>query len=244
MLTLRIIRKWPISRLKINFSINSPQNLSQCRSLSQDFCQFSKGFGFIEFGLGKKYRFLFGEFSHGKKYWNWYQEIWYKKSLGFGQNFGIVIQWTGSKSKRDFASFWYLQNLAHIVLSANDILLFLIFGHSLSCIGLLVYIICTKTSHNVTRLSYLCSESSLCQKCLQCTLCSLLCVLCVLAACENKSQSCLLCSRVGGTREVKTITRLLWQYTFNWFQRNPWCDHVDHCHNGDGDVFCYHRQVI
>ena len=28
-----------------------------------------------------------------------------EKSLGFGQNFGLVIQWTGSKSKRDFASF-------------------------------------------------------------------------------------------------------------------------------------------
>ena len=101
----------------------------------------------------------------------------------------------------------------------------------------------TKTSHTVTKLSYLCSESSLCQKCLQCTLCSLLCVLCVLAACENKSQSCLLCSRVGGTREVKTIARLLWQYTFIRFQPNPWCDHVDHDHNDDddddGDVFCW-----
>ena len=28
-----------------------------------------------------------------------------EKSLGFGQNFGLVIQRTGSKSKRDFASF-------------------------------------------------------------------------------------------------------------------------------------------
>ena len=55
---------------------------SRFRFRSQDFCQFLEGFGigFGDFGLGKKVSVLVLE--------NFVSE----KSLGFGQNFGLVIK--------------------------------------------------------------------------------------------------------------------------------------------------------
>ena len=60
----------------------------------------SLGFGFRKFGLGKKVSVSVLENLVSDKKFR-FRKIWYwKKSLGigFGQNFGIVIQWSQVKS--------------------------------------------------------------------------------------------------------------------------------------------------
>ena len=56
----------------------------------------SLGFGFGKFGLGRKVSVSVSEkFGLGKK--SRFRKIWYRKKslgIGFGQNFGIVIQWS------------------------------------------------------------------------------------------------------------------------------------------------------
>ena len=66
-------------------------------SRSRDFCQFLEGFGigFGEFGLGKKVSVLVSENLVSEKK-SQFQKIGYRKKslgIGFGQNFGIDIQW-------------------------------------------------------------------------------------------------------------------------------------------------------
>ena len=82
------------------------------KSRSRDFCQFSEGFGiaFQQFGLGKEVSVLVLEnLVFEKKYLFRFRRIWSRKKslgfisgkfgiekslgIGFGQNFGIVIQW-------------------------------------------------------------------------------------------------------------------------------------------------------
>ena len=69
---------------------------SRFRSRSRDFCQIFEGFGFEKFGFGKKVSVSVSEkFGLGKKSWFRFRKIWYRKKslgIGFGQNFGIVIQ--------------------------------------------------------------------------------------------------------------------------------------------------------
>ena len=56
----------------------------------------SLGFGFGKFGLGRKVSVSVSEkFGLGKKSRFRFRKIWYRKKslgIGFGQNFGIVIQ--------------------------------------------------------------------------------------------------------------------------------------------------------
>ena len=58
----------------------------------------SLGFGFGKFGLGRKVSVSVSEkFCLGKKSRFRFRKIWYRKKclgIGFGQNFGIVIQWS------------------------------------------------------------------------------------------------------------------------------------------------------
>ena len=57
----------------------------------------SLGFGFGKLGLGRKVSVSVSEkFGLGKKSRFRFRKIWYRKKslgIGFGQNFGIVIQW-------------------------------------------------------------------------------------------------------------------------------------------------------
>ena len=57
-----------------------------------------KSLGFGKFGLGRKVSVSVSEkFGLGKKSWFRFRKIWYRKKslgIGFGQNFGIVIQWS------------------------------------------------------------------------------------------------------------------------------------------------------
>ena len=80
------------------------------KSRFRDFCQFLEGFSFGEFGLGKKsLSFAFGKYGLEKKVsvsvsenlvseeksWFRFRKFCYQKKslgIGFGQNFGIVIQ--------------------------------------------------------------------------------------------------------------------------------------------------------
>ena len=56
-----------------------------------------KSLGFGKFGLGRKVLVSVSEkFGLGKKSRFRFWKIWYRKKslgIGFGQNFGIVIQW-------------------------------------------------------------------------------------------------------------------------------------------------------
>ena len=69
-------------------------------SRSRDFCQIFEGFGFglEKFGLGKKVSVSVSEkIGLGKKSRFQFRKIWCRKkslSIDFGQNFGIVIQWS------------------------------------------------------------------------------------------------------------------------------------------------------
>ena len=64
----------------------------------RNFCQFFEGFGFGigKFGFGKKVSVSVSKkFGLGKKSRFRFRKIWFRKkslSIGFGQNFGIVIQ--------------------------------------------------------------------------------------------------------------------------------------------------------
>ena len=68
----------------------------------------SLGFGFGKFGLGKKVSVSVSEnLVSETKFWFRFRKIWYRKKsvgIGFGQNFGIVIQWpyVQKHSKRTF----------------------------------------------------------------------------------------------------------------------------------------------
>ena len=65
----------------------------------------SIGFGFGKFGIGKKVSVLVSEkFGLGKKSRFRCRKIWYRKKslgIGFGQNFGIVIQWLQAMYRTD-----------------------------------------------------------------------------------------------------------------------------------------------
>ena len=73
------------------------KNISAWQRLTfwfRNFCYFFEGFGFgfEKFGLGKKVS-VSEKFGLGKK--SRFRKIWYRKKslgIGFGQNFGIVIQ--------------------------------------------------------------------------------------------------------------------------------------------------------
>ena len=58
-----------------------------------------KSIGFGKFGIGKEVSVSVSEkFGLGKKSRFRFRKIWYRKKslgIGFGQNFGIVIQWWG-----------------------------------------------------------------------------------------------------------------------------------------------------
>ena len=57
----------------------------------------SLGFTFVKFGFGKNVSFVSEIFGLGKKSRFRFWKIWYQKkslSIGFCQNFGIVIQWS------------------------------------------------------------------------------------------------------------------------------------------------------
>ena len=111
-------------------------------SRSRDFCQFLEGFGvgFGEFGLGKKVSVLVSEDLVSEKnygfrlqrIWSrkknqfrkiWYRKkkfrfrkIWYRKKslgIGFGQNFGIIIQCTAVA--RIFEFYLWSHNCLHLI---------------------------------------------------------------------------------------------------------------------------------
>ena len=83
---------------KISPKIVKDIEKSQFQSRSRDNCQFLEGFnfGFGEFGLGKKVSVLVSEnlVWEKKSLFRFWKIRYRKKSLGigFGQNFGIVIQ--------------------------------------------------------------------------------------------------------------------------------------------------------
>ena len=80
-------------------SLKIVKDIEKSQFRSRDFCQFLEGFGigFGEFGLGKKVSVSVSEnLVSEKKSPFQFRKIWYRKKsfgIGFGQNFGIDIQW-------------------------------------------------------------------------------------------------------------------------------------------------------